>query len=460
MKGKALVLMLMLIAVLPTVAQDMSIVGFAKKKGSLIRNLLVERDSKQATLLLSTDEKGFTFKADGTTEVQAEQDDGRLIVKVPHKTRYLTITHPDYGQMTWRVPSGSLRKKKIYHAYLQTYHPDKEYKLRSQWVTFRTIPAEAIVQVDSMLVRTMSGEAQFYLPEGRHPYTVESPFYQPVNDTLEITPTKKLVLPVQLQPVYSYLQVSTPHKDCRILVDNQQIGFHEAVSQHLSPGEHRLSVFVGQSCYYDAPVTIGAAEKKVVTLTLADLREVVRQRGAGGRSLKPLSATPTLAQDQGAGSEANTPGSNPPPTMEKKVLAPVKISTPDSLAQILVDREVVGRGSWEGKLGEGFHLIHTRNGGEESTPRYLWVENDFPLEIKIGTPQAEHGLLNIHSNVIGASVFVNDRLMGLTPCIVKNLPAGETMRVRLEMACYKPVEQKVLVMGNDMVDVDMRMKKK
>ena len=143
---------------LPLPAQDMSIVGFGRQKESLVHNLKVKKDKQHAVLLLTTDEKGFTFKADGKTDVQAEEGEGVLTLKVPHKTQFLTISHQDYGQLTWRVPGKSLRKKKTYHAYLQTYNPDKEYKLQKQWVVFQVIPENAIIHVDSAQVNVMDGK--------------------------------------------------------------------------------------------------------------------------------------------------------------------------------------------------------------------------------------------------------------------------------------------------------------
>lgn len=272
MLSRVILIMTMLITMLPAVAQDMSIVGFAKQKHSPLSSIKIKKDKKQATLLLTTDKKGFKFKADGQTDVVAEEGDGILTLKVPHKTQFLTITHPDYGQYTWRVPGKSLRKKKCYHAYLQTYSPNEEYKLQKQWVVFMVSPAKAIVHVDSTLTRIMDGKAQFHLPLGKHPYMVEAPFYQTVKDTLEVTEEQKIILPVYLQPEYSYLAVKTPSTAWRILIDNQQIGNGEAVSSHLSAGIHRLSVFKGNVCYYDAPVEVGEAEKKVVVLTAADFQ--------------------------------------------------------------------------------------------------------------------------------------------------------------------------------------------
>ena len=417
----------------------MNIIGFARQKKSLIRDVKIKKDKKQAILLLTTDEKGFTFKADGQTDIEAEEGDGLLTLKAPHKTQFLTITHPDYGQLSWRVPGKSLRKKKCYHAYLQTYNPEKKFKLQKQWVVFQVIPEKAVIHVDSTMIRTMDGKAQFHLPIGKHPYMVESPFYQTIEDTLEVMDDQKLIQPVRLQPIYSYLRVKTPFPSCQILIDNQLIGQYEAVSSHLAAGRHRLSVFCDSLCYYDAPIIVGPAEKKVVVLTASQLKQ------QPWHERKKFQPTDTLMVYTGT----------PAP-----IKAPVTIKTQDEYTDILLNRELVGNGTWEGLLEEGFYIINTRKDGWESMARYLWVKDEFPKEVSIGDPQVDFGFLNIHSNVMGANVYVNDSLRGTTPCIVEDLPAGRNCLVRLELPEYKSVEQKVYVLGNDIVDVELTMKKR
>ncbi|MBQ8989683.1 MAG: PEGA domain-containing protein [Prevotella sp.] len=449
MGRKLTIAWMMLMTVLPMAAQDMSIEGFARQKDSMLGLQKMKKDKKQATLLLTTGETGFTFKADGQTDIEAEEGEGLLTLKVPNKTQFLTITHANYGQLTWRAPDKGLRKKKIYHAYLRTYNPDKEYKLQKQWVVFQVSPRDAIIHVDdSLLTRIRDGKAQYYLPIGKHPYMVESPFYESVEDTLELTDIEKLVLPVNLQPVYSYLTVKTPFEACRIFLDNRPIGRREAVSSHLSAGSYRLSVFIDSLCYYDAPVAIGAAEKKVVELTASDLRQKPWKPQTRLVSIEPDTTSQTVADSTVFTAQTT------------RIKAPVAIKAPDGDTEIWLNREPVGNGSWEGELEEGYYIINTRKDGQESATRHLWITDEFPKEINIGAPQVDFGFLNVHSNVMGADVYVNDSLMGKTPCIVEELPAGKTYRVRLEQAMYKPTEQKVLILGNDMVDVMMTLRKK
>ena len=95
-------------------AQKMEVKDFTRLKRPLWNRSKVTIEKQKALLDLTTTEKGFTFKANGTQDAEAKEDDGIITVKVPHKTRFLTITHPTYGQLTWRVPVKHLKRKKHY----------------------------------------------------------------------------------------------------------------------------------------------------------------------------------------------------------------------------------------------------------------------------------------------------------------------------------------------------------
>ena len=246
-------------------AQQMRVERFAKQKKGPFNMKHVKTDKQLATIDMMTGEKGFKFLANGKTEVQAEEAEGVLTLKTPDKTSFLVINHPDYGQCSWKVPGKKgLRKKQHYEAYLLTFSPTKSYKLQKQWVIFEIQPKDAIVTVDSMTTTVRTGICQFNLPVGTHPYRVEAPFHEEVVDSFELSDTARLILPISLQPFYSYLTVKTPLENARILVDGQWIGNHQATSGHLLEGSHRLTVMVDDLCYYESTVSVSRAEKKNV----------------------------------------------------------------------------------------------------------------------------------------------------------------------------------------------------
>ena len=109
---KWLNIVLLLLLAIRVSGQEMRIEDFKKQKKGILNFRHIVTDKKEAIIDLKTGEKGFTFLANGKTEAKAEEGEEMLSVKVPHKTTFITIKHPDYGQLTWKVPGKSLRKKK------------------------------------------------------------------------------------------------------------------------------------------------------------------------------------------------------------------------------------------------------------------------------------------------------------------------------------------------------------
>ncbi len=447
MKGR-LLLMIALLAgiIIPSAAQKISIESFQKVKKDPLNQIPLPTDKKLATLDLITSETGFVFKADGKVEVQAEEGDGKLTLLAPHKTKFLLVKHPDYGQCTWKVPGKGLRKKKHYQANLITDKPGKEYKLSKQWVVFKVDPKNAILQVDSTMALVRDGIAQFNLTVGKHPYRVDAPFHEAVEDTLEVTDSVKLMVPVSLQSFYSYLTVVTPMENGQILLDGQFIGRGSGTSGHLNEGHHRLQVFKNQECYYDSLVCMKKAEKRTINLTSADLwyrpdmMEIAR---------KTIDTTQVAVVD----SAAVEP-------VQRMMTAEVTITAPDDSTQIWVNREPMGVGKWEGKLELGYYTVNTRKDGLESKTIPFWVDDTTPKILDLSAPQASYGFLNIHSNVVGASVKVNGVTVGVTPCVVENLPASKPCKVLLRKKGYVNKEVVLTPVGNDMMDVELIMIKR
>ena len=129
MQKRLLGILLIAVLSLPCVAQKISIGQFKRVTFDLATKKMFPVDKKMATLDLKTDEKGFTFKADGKTEIAAQEGDGQITLLAPHKTAFILVKHPEYGQLIWKVPGKGLKKKKHYQAIMQTDKPGKEYKL-------------------------------------------------------------------------------------------------------------------------------------------------------------------------------------------------------------------------------------------------------------------------------------------------------------------------------------------
>ena len=445
MQKRLLGILLIAILSLPCVAQKISIGQFKRVKFDFAKKKMYPVDKKMATLDLKTDEKGFTFKADGKTEIAAQEGDGQITLLAPHKTAFILVKHPEYGQLIWKVPGKGLRKKKHYQAIMQTDKPGKEYKLSKQWVVFQVIPENAILQVDSTVALVRDGTAQFELPLGKHGYHAEAPFYEELSDSVEVVDSAKLVVPVVLQSVYSYLTVKLPIAEGLIFVDSEPIGKGEATSGHLQPGDHHLIVMQEETCLADTVFNMGVGEKKILALKASDLR---------ARPLMARAINPQPIEEVKDSTVTDSLAAVPQDSLK----APVTITAPDAETQIWLNREPLAYGKWEGQLGIGFYSVSTVKEGLESKPIFLWVDDTLPKVVDLSLPKASYGVLNIHSNVVGATILINRVEVGVTPCILENLPATVACKILLKKKGYRDAAITVMPVPNDMLNVEINMK--
>ena len=445
MQKRLLGILLIAILSLPCVAQKISIGQFKRVKFDFAKKKMYPVDKKMATLDLKTDEKGFTFKADGKTEIAAQEGDGQITLLAPHKTAFILVKHPEYGQLIWKVPGKGLRKKKHYQAIMQTDKPGKEYKLSKQWVVFQVIPENAILQVDSTVALVRDGTAQFELPLGKHGYHAEAPFYEELSDSVEVVDSAKLVVPVVLQSVYSYLTVKLPIAEGLIFVDSEPIGKGEATSGHLQPGDHHLIVMQEETCFADTVINMGVGEKKVLALKTSDLR---------ARPLMARAINPQPIEEVKDSTVTDSLAAVPQDSLK----ALVTITAPDEETQIWLNREPLAYGKWEGQLGIGFYSVSTVKEGLESKPIFLWVDDTLPKVVDLSLPKASYGVLNIHSNVVGATILINRVEVGVTPCILENLPATVACKILLKKKGYRDAAITVMPVPNDMLNVEINMK--
>ena len=449
-----LAVILLSLLLLPVQAQQMKVTDFHKIWKGPFNMRHVVTDKKLATLDLVTTEKGFTFFADGVNEVQAEEGDKGITLKAPHKTKFLLIKHDDFGQLYWKIPNGKgLKKKQRYEAQLVANSRDKDYKLASQWVVFDILPENAIVYVDSTQTAVRNGRLQMELTVGNHPYKVESPFHEEKTGVLEVTDSAKLEVSVSLQAIYSYLTVQSPQEGSEILIDGKLIGYNEATSGRLAEGSHRLTVMVGDVCWYEADVEMGKAEKKTITLNAEEFYPRWRKRKvdyalAEGESSRTIEDNSKVGPPPGADSIA-----------VKEIMAPVIITALNDSVEILINRDVVGTGRWEGQLGKGFYAVTTRADGIESNPLYFWVEDESQVQLDLSAPMADYGYLNIYSNEIDADIYLDGKLIGQTPSMSGKLLAGKKYSIRLSKHGFHDAQKMVEVIGNTLTDVNIKMKR-
>ena len=436
MKRIGLVIFLAL-ACLPLAAQQMSVEEFAKVHRAPW-NKTIEVDKASAIVDFVTEEKGFTFLANGKVPAEAKEGDGIVTVKFPKKTKAIVIRHPSFGQCTWKSPKNRpLKTNSHYKALLFASDPTIDFKAPRQWVVFRLSPANTLLTVDSLSRAVRSDLVELCLPVGPHKYTVEAPFYETEEGSFELSDSARIDLSINLQPFYSYLAVKSEWRGRGDLyIDLARIGRKEATSLRLQEGWHRVNVFKKDKCYYDSLLFVGRAEKKLLSIADGDLHPL---------PLKLTDPMPVAPPDSIALAAVQS--------------APVKITAHDPEAEIWVDLEKKAVGQWEDSLSLGIHFVEARKDGVQSSPLRLLVEDNFPKEITLDAAGAGFGLVNIHCNEAGASIDIDGKNYGETPSIVR-LEATRSYKLTLSKDGFKAVSQKIYPRGNNITDVSLNLKKK
>ena len=435
------IILLWCVTAFPVMAQRMHVEDFGRYRKPFLRKAPFATDKRQALLDFFTNEKGFQFFV-GDVPVPAAEGEGMVTLTLPHRTAFLTVKHPDYGQLAWKVPDGVLKKKKHYHAYLHTESLEKEYRQQKQWAVLSVVPGHAIVCVDTVVHPVMDGQLSLYLPLGRHACRIESPFYQTLTDTIELTDTVRFEKRYVLQPYYAYLTVETDWPDARICLDGQPVGVQRAETARLMPGRYRLTVSRGDSLWHERWVELANAERRVVNLHGVGLRPF-RRAGTGVPEAGEEALPDSLAVD-----------SLPLPSGR---WSDVHITAFDADTEIWLNRERVGQGEWRGKLAPGFYAVSSKKEGLDSRTDFFWVDAGKSVELNLISPLADYGLLNVSCDEVDAAVFLNGLAAGFAPCVLRNLPVGRTYRLRLVKG-RKAAETLVRLKGNDIVNVKLKLK--
>ena len=424
-------------------AQQIRVDDFSRLKKPFLGTKTYQTDKQYALLDLYTQETGFEFLV-GQQPIQAQEGDGFLTLSLPDKTRFFTIKHPEYGQLVWKIPE-ELRKKKHYQAYLFTDSPDKEYKVEKQWAVFYVQPVHAMVTIDSTLYRTMNGVVQVYLPLGKHSFKVESPFYETQEDTLCLKENRRLERQVHLQPSYSFLTVNSHIPYAEIRLDGELIGIQEAQSKRLLPGTYLLTVQKDSLLFYQEPIQLDMAERKSI-----DLKKILHF--TSGSTTDMASSIGDNQLPQGFQPSVVTPPVPRPDSLHIRAF--------DEETEIWVNRELVAQGSWKEKLPPGLHAVSTRKDGIESPTQYIRIGDGKGQRLKMVTPYAKYGRLNVSSNVVDAEVWLDGISVGKTPCILPPLSTYKKYTIKLTKEGYKEVKATVSLKDNDMQNLHLILKKK
>lgn len=373
----------------------------ANISGTMVRD---QNGEVCALIKLETTQKGFTFSVGVLGVCAVEEKPAEIWVYVPHGIRKITIQHPQLGmirdyQIPCAIDKGRTYVMKLASGSVRTI---VEYAASKQFLSIELDPADAILEINGKIKPVKNGLYSELLQFGKYNYRVSSPNYHDLVGVVEVSdPNQTHSLKLRLKPAFGHVSVterSHPEiKGASVYIDQKYIGTVPVDLYQLNSGSHSIRVIKEMYEVYEEQFAISDEEKKVLS--------------------------PILTQD----------------------FAEVTLKTVQE-ADIYVNGELKGRGSWKGRLASGAYIFETRRSGHITYKMsYDITRNDHLKTIAIQAPTPVYGSLVVSSEPTKAKVYIDGVYVGETPKFIGKQVGGEH-EVKVELNGYISQKKKVNVL--------------
>lgn len=425
-------LMLMACTIIACIAQaqNISVVGeltedptdqTANTTGTIKTDL---NDKRCAIIKVETTQKGLMFEIGTSTAITAieEQNDkhpAEVWLWVSEGTRKLKIQHAQLGVCNYsfplRVKGGMTYLMKLATGKVQQIVEELQHqqflKLRVEPKTANVIIGEKNVYLDA------DGLASEFMEFGDYTIRCQANNYHPyvMKYTINKMGDEPQELTIRMKPAFGWITIkdSTGIAGARVLIDDEEIGVvpvggEGLRTENLKSGPHRIRV---ERKLYSPFVAQVMVQDSVNTIIFPKL-------------------------------EAN--------------FATTKVMCADPEADIYINKEKRGRGSWSGPLETGSYQFEARRPYHCNVTRTFSITKQNmgdDITLTLDSPTPINGQLRISSNPLDAAVEIDGKLVGSTP-IFKNQILTGPHKLRFTRAGYMPVEMNVDVAASGITEVN------
>ncbi len=368
--------------VLGATAQNISAYDGA---ASSLNGKRIDQNGEVAALIkVVTTETGFIFEGGRLGIVDTKQEAGEIWVWVPRASRKITIKHPQLGVLRDYMFPVEIEAERTYEMVLTTDVIETHVKktIRQQYLTFQITPPNATLEVnDQIWELDADGVAQKYVEFGTYSYRVQTLNYHP--DAGKVTvddPNNTKFVTVTLQPNFGWIEVPGTGNlnDASVYVDNILIGKAPCKSEALKSGPHSVRVVKKMYNTYSGTVTVNDNETTRVAPELgADYADV------------------TLKVDG------------------------------DADAEIWVNDERKGIGTWTGQLGRGIYKVECKRPNYETSLLSTEITPEMNGQsITLPAPRPIYGSLMLESTPRICQLFIDGQEVGTTPKSINEILIG------------------------------------
>ncbi len=356
-------------------------------------------DETCALIKVQTTLKGLSFDTGTITPTKVEQKQGECWVYVSPKIFKFNISHDDFTPLRYELPM-AVESACVYYLTLDTVGPQNSgtmvhiAEVTSGYLKLSIEPQDEPCTIYIGKTRQYELPSQivtdgFYsqiLDFGEYCYKVESKYYQTEYGSVslsESTGTQE----IKLLPAYNYLKInSTPESGAGVFINDEYAGKTPLTyEKKLAKGEYRLRLSRQDYAMAEQTVTLnGDGLTKEVSIPMT-----------------PQYATVTCLSE-----------------------------SPE--AEIWVDDQLKGKGSWTGRLSESStHKLEARLANHYSQSKSFTVHNGETLTVSVPAPIAKMAMLNVTSSPARAKVLVDGKDFGEAPLLKKLLMGRHEVSVSL-----------------------------
>ncbi len=346
-----------------------------------------------------TQRKRLRFQTDAVSQiVSIDYPVGAIWLYISPEAEYLEIAHPDLSVFKY-VFKELIQSKSDYEMTLSTAVVETIVRptITEQYLVITVVPKDALVTLDGeLIIPDQEGNVTRRVRIGTHECEVDAPMYYSEKQNIIVTIDQRKEVSIRLKPKFGYLYIeSLPESGATVLIDGRQAGTTPMLSDKLEKGEYRVLVVKDMFRQISQLVTVNENDTLQVVLTMP----------AGF-------ATPTFT------------------------------THPD--AEIWINEERKGKGSWTGRLLGGTYLVEARREGYRAAIKSINLENGEVRNYDLGSPTLMYGILDLNTIPPGATITIDGKNNGLSPQMFPDFPVG-TYEVRFNKEGYEPFTQTIVV---------------
>lgn len=360
-----------------------------------------------ALIKVVTTQKGFKFDLGSFVPVAVEEKESEIWVYVPAGTKKIKIMHSKLGQLMtddgfyWfnqATKAATTYRLVLSTAEIKTIVEDA---VTQQYLTVYLDPKDASLEVNGEAwIPDEQGIASKYMEFGEYDYRATAPMYHPYVGKVTVNdPNNTHELRIHMKPNFGFLKVAASSADMNgalVYIDDERIGEVPMTSERLKSGTHRVRIVKELYKPYEQAISITDSATTTISPELA-----------------PNFAVTTL--------------------------------TAPNNAEIWINGIKKATGHWSGPLEAGTYRFETKLPSHRTAVQTEIIQEESrERKIALRAPDPIYGSINITSQPIGATIYIDGKEMGTTPRVIRDVLIGNR-KVEIKKTNYSSFTKSITV---------------